>query len=107
MNVDIFKDTTSKLTSNIIPNMRMFILVMSMSWFELTLQSLIKIDAKTWLNTVFTITLMICCFLGVIYIEHLVFYLLFQLINCSNKPIPVYSYQYNQYDMYTSVHVTC
>ena len=32
MNVDIFKDATSKLTSNIIPNMRMFIvLVMSMS----------------------------------------------------------------------------
>ena len=41
---------------------------------------------------------MICCFLGVIYIEHLVFYRLFQLINSSNKPIPVYSYQYNQYD---------
>ena len=52
------------------------------------------------------ITLMICCFLGVIYIEHLVFYRLFQLINTSNKPIPVYSYQYNQYDMYTSGHVT-
>ena len=44
-------------------------------------------------------------FLGVIYIEHLVFYRLFQLINSSNRPIPVYSYQYNQYDMYTSVHV--
>ena len=44
------------------------------------------------------ITLMICCFLGVIYIEHLVFYRLFQLINSSNEPIPVYSlYQYNQY----------
>ena len=46
-------------------------------------------------------------FLGVIYIEHLVFYRLFQLINSSNKPISVYSYQYNQYDMNTSVHVTC
>ena len=90
MNVDIFKDATSKLTSNIIPNMRMFILVMSMSLFELTLPSLIKNYAKTWLNTVFMITLMIC-FLGVIYIEHLVFYRLFQLINSSNKPIPVYS----------------
>ena len=107
MNVDIFKDATSKLTSNIIPNMRVFILVMSMSLFELTLPSLIKNYAKTWLNTVFTITLMICCFLGVIYIEHLVFYRLFQLINSSDKPIPVYSYQYNQYDVYTSVHVTC
>ena len=53
------------------------------------------------------ITLMICFFLGVIYIGHLVFYRLFQLINSSNKPIPVYSYQYNQYDMYTSVNVTC
>ena len=31
MNEDIFKDATSKLTSNIIPNMRVFILVMSMS----------------------------------------------------------------------------
>ena len=31
MNVDIFKDATSKLTSNIITNMRVFILVMSMS----------------------------------------------------------------------------
>ena len=31
MNVDIFKDATSKLTSNIIPNMTVFILVMSMS----------------------------------------------------------------------------
>ena len=31
MNVDIFKDATSKLTSKIIPNMRVFILVMSMS----------------------------------------------------------------------------
>ena len=31
MNVDIFKDATSKLTSNIIPNMPMFILVMSLS----------------------------------------------------------------------------
>ena len=60
MNVDIFKDATSKLTSNIIPNMRVFILVMS--YFELTLPSLIKNYAKTWLNTVFTITLMICCF---------------------------------------------
>ena len=70
MDVDIFKDATSKLTSNIISNMRMFILVMSMSKFELTLPPLIKNDAKTWLNTVFTITLMICCFLGVIYIEH-------------------------------------
>ena len=28
-------------------------------------------------------------FLGVIYIEHLVFYPLFQLINSTNKPIPV------------------
>ena len=40
-------------------------------------------------------------FLGVIYIEHLrvlVFYRLFQLINSTNKPIPVYSYKYNQYD---------
>ena len=62
MNVDFFKDASSKLTSNIIPNMRMFILVMSMSYFELTLPSLIKNYAKTWLNTVFTITLMICCF---------------------------------------------
>ena len=59
MNVDIFKDATSKLTSNIIP------------------------------------------------IMHIVFYRLFQLINSSNKHIPVYSYQYNQYDMFTSVHVTC
>ena len=62
MNVDFFKDATSKLTSNIIPNMRMFILVMSMSEFELALPSLIKKYAKTWLNTVFTITLMTCCF---------------------------------------------
>ena len=31
MNVDILKDATIKLTSNIIPNMRVFILVMSMS----------------------------------------------------------------------------
>ena len=31
MNVDIFKDATSKLTSNIILNIRAFILVMSMS----------------------------------------------------------------------------
>ena len=31
MNVDIFKDATSKLTSNIIANMRRIILVMSMS----------------------------------------------------------------------------
>ena len=31
MNVDILKDAKSKLTSNIIPNMRAFILVMSMS----------------------------------------------------------------------------
>ena len=31
MNVDIFKDAKSKLTSNIIPYMRVFILVMSMS----------------------------------------------------------------------------
>ena len=46
-------------------------------------------------------------FLGVICIEHLVFCRIFQLINSSNKPIPVYSYQYNQYDMYTNVHVTC
>ena len=45
-----FKDATSKLTSNIIPNMRMFILVMSMSYFELTLPSLINNYAKTWLN---------------------------------------------------------
>ena len=81
MNVDKLKDATNKLTSNIIPNMRVFILVMSMSQFELTLPSLIKNYAKTWLNTVLTITLMICCFLGVIYIEHLVFYRLFQIIN--------------------------
>ena len=46
-------------------------------------------------------------FLGVICIEHLVFYRLFQLINSSNKPIPVCSYQCNQYHMYTSMHVTC
>ena len=46
MNVDIFKDAPSKLTSNIIPNMRVFILVMSMSEFELTLPSLIKIMLK-------------------------------------------------------------
>ena len=63
MNVDIFEDATSKLTSNIIPNMRVFIFVMSMSYFELTLPSLIKNYAKTWLNTVFTITLTICCFM--------------------------------------------
>ena len=31
MNVDSFKDATSKLTLNIIPNMSVFILVMSMS----------------------------------------------------------------------------
>ena len=42
MNVGISKDATSKLTSNIIPNMRVFILVMSMSEFELTLPSFIK-----------------------------------------------------------------
>ena len=42
MNVDIFKDATSKLTSNIIPNMRVLILVMSMSYFKLPLPSLIK-----------------------------------------------------------------
>ena len=59
MNVDIFKEATSKLTSNIKQNMRVFILVMSMSLFELTLPPLIKNYAKTWLNTVFTITLMI------------------------------------------------
>ena len=62
MNVDIFKDATSKLTSNIIPNMRVFILVLSMSLFELTLPSLIKNYATTWLNTVLTITLIISCF---------------------------------------------
>ena len=36
--------------------------------------------AKNWLNTEFTTTLMVCCVLDVIYIEHLrvlVFYLLF------------------------------
>ena len=59
MNVDIFKEATSKLTSNIKQNMRVFILYMSMSLFELKLPSLIKNYAKTWLNTVFTITLMI------------------------------------------------
>ena len=59
MNVDIFKEATSKLTSNIKQNMRVFILVMSMSLFELTLPPLIENYAKTWLNTVFTITLMI------------------------------------------------
>ena len=52
MNVDIFKDATSKLTSSIIPTMRVFIFVMSMSKLELTLPSLIKNYAKTWLNTV-------------------------------------------------------
>ena len=31
MNVDILKDAKSKLTQNMIPNMRVFILVMSMS----------------------------------------------------------------------------
>ena len=31
MNVDTFKDATSEMTSNIVPNMRVFILVMSMS----------------------------------------------------------------------------
>ena len=31
MNVDIFKDATRKLTSNIIANMRVFIIVMPMS----------------------------------------------------------------------------
>ena len=31
MDVDIFKDAASKLTSNIIPNMRVFTQVMSMS----------------------------------------------------------------------------
>ena len=31
MKVDIFKDAKSKLTSNIIPNMRVFTLVMPMS----------------------------------------------------------------------------
>ena len=31
MKVDTFKDATKKLTSDIIPNMRVFILVMSMS----------------------------------------------------------------------------
>ena len=30
MNVDIFEDAKSKLTSNMIPNMRMSIIVMSM-----------------------------------------------------------------------------
>ena len=30
MNVDILKDGKSKLTSNMIPNMRVFIIVMSM-----------------------------------------------------------------------------
>ena len=62
INVDIFKDATNKLTSNIIPNIRVFILVMPMSLFELTLPSLFQNDAKTLLNTVFMITLMICCF---------------------------------------------
>ena len=47
MNVDIFKDATSRLTSIIIPNMRVFILVMSMSLFALTLPPLIKNYAKT------------------------------------------------------------
>ena len=42
MNADIFKDATSKLTLNMIPHMHVFILVMSMSEFELTLPSLIK-----------------------------------------------------------------
>ena len=46
MNVDILKDAKSKLTSNMIPNMRVFILVMSMSLFEITLPPLIKIMLK-------------------------------------------------------------
>ena len=31
MNVDIFKDAKSKMTSNILPNIRVLILIMSMS----------------------------------------------------------------------------
>ena len=34
MNVDILKDAKSKVTSNMIPNMRVFILVMSMAYFK-------------------------------------------------------------------------
>ena len=37
MNVDILKDAKSKLTSNMMPNLRVSIIVMSMLWFELTL----------------------------------------------------------------------
>ena len=34
MNVDILKDAKSKLTSNMIPNMRVLILVMSMAYVK-------------------------------------------------------------------------
>ena len=37
MNVNFLKDTKSKLTSNMIPNMREFIIAMSVLSFELTL----------------------------------------------------------------------
>ena len=35
MNLDILKDAKSKLTSNMMPNMREFIIVMSILLFEL------------------------------------------------------------------------
>ena len=46
MNVDILKDAKNKLTSKILQNIRVFILVMSMSQFELTLPLSIKIVLK-------------------------------------------------------------
>ena len=46
MNVDISKDAKSKSTSNMIPNMLVFIIVICMLWFELTLPPLIKIILK-------------------------------------------------------------
>ena len=46
MNVDILKDSKSKLTSNMMPNMRVIIIVMLMLRFELTLPYLIKAMLK-------------------------------------------------------------
>ena len=52
MNVVILKDAKSKLTSNMIPNMRVFIFAMYMLWLELTLPWLIKIVLKLGLNVI-------------------------------------------------------
>ena len=46
MNVDILKDSKSNLTSNMMPNMRVIIIVMLILRFELTLPYLIKTMLK-------------------------------------------------------------